>query len=221
MATYKLISFDKIPSTQTYAHELITTGRAVDRTVVMADAQSAGRGRYRRPWVSHHGNLYVSFIYHVEDRDPRLSYLVAVAIAETLLSFGITPSIKWPNDILIDGKKVSGVLIEYAKHFVVVGIGINIKTNPTTLNYQTTKLNDYADVSRQDLLARLMKSLDKWLERDFAAVQKRWTDLAAGLNKTIRHRGFEAELIGINEDGALILRRGAEYILTYGDEISL
>ena len=62
---YKLLSFDKIPSTQDYAHDLIARGEAVNKTVITALAQSSGRGRYKRNWVSHHGNLYVSFIYKI------------------------------------------------------------------------------------------------------------------------------------------------------------
>ncbi len=218
---YKLISFDKIPSTQTYALDLISRGAARDRTVVVALAQSAGRGRYRRTWVSHHGNLYASFIFASENRDSRLSYVVAVAIAETLISFGIRPTIKWPNDILIDGAKVCGVLIEYAGAFVIVGIGINIKSNPTVPEYKTTKLENYASVERTELLNRLMRNLDKWMRADFADVRARWMELAAALNKVVRYRGENVELIGINESGALVLRRGTQYLLAYGDEISM
>ena len=221
LASYRLISFDKIPSTQTYAHELIASKRAADKTVILAEAQSAGRGRYRRQWVSHHGNLYASFIFNIEERDPKLSYAVAVAVADAMISFGISPNIKWPNDILIDGKKVCGILIEYAKDFVIIGIGVNIKSNPTIAKYETTKLANYADVGRDEFLTRLMKSLDTWIGRDFSDVQKRWMNLALGLNKTIQYRGHLAELIGINAEGALVLRIGSEYMMTYGDEISM
>lgn len=221
MAGYKLISFDKIPSTQTYALDLIARGAARGHTVVVAQAQSAGRGRYRRTWVSHHGNLYASFIFASENRDPRLAYVVAVAIAETMISFGVRPTIKWPNDILIDGAKVCGVLIEYAGAFVVVGVGINIKSNPTVPEYQTTKLERYADIERTDLLNRLMRNLDKWMRTDFATVRARWMELATALNKVVRYRGENVELIGINESGALVLRRGTQYLLAYGDEISM
>lgn len=221
MAGYKLISFDKIPSTQTYALDLIARGAARGHTVVVAQAQSAGRGRYRRTWVSHHGNLYASFIFASENRDPRLAYVVAVAIAETMISFGVRPTIKWPNDILIDGAKVCGVLIEYAGAFVVVGIGINIKSNPTVPEYQTTKLERYADIERTDLLNRLMRNLDKWMRTDFATVRARWMELATALNKVVRYRGENVELIGINESGALVLRCGTQYLLAYGDEISM
>lgn len=218
---YRLISLDKIPSTQDWAHDLISRGDATDKTVVTALAQTAGRGRYRRTWVSHHGNLYASFIYKSPERDPRLSYAVGVAVAETLISFGIEPKIKWPNDVLVDGKKISGVLIEYAQNFVIVGIGINVKTCPTVKQYKTTKVNNFCDADVSDVLSVLMKKLDKWRSANFSNVRDRWMELAFGLNKTIQYRGKDAELIGLNEDGALVLRCNEQYILTYGDEISL
>ena len=222
LANYKVVSFDKIPSTQTYAYEMIASGRGADHVAILANAQSAGRGRYKRTWVSHHGNLYVSFIYSCEERDARLSYSVGVAIAETLIAFGITPTIKWPNDILIDGKKVSGTLIEYAGRFVVVGIGINIKTNPTVkATYKTTKLDNYVQVTRDELLNKLMRNIDKWRGADFRTVRARWTELAAGLNRNVKYRGDVMELIGINENGALVLRNGTRYELVYGDEITM
>ena len=222
LANYKVISFDKIPSTQTYAQEMIADGRGADHIAVLADAQSAGRGRYKRTWISHHGNLYVSFIYSCEERDARLSYSVGVAIAETLIAFGVMPTIKWPNDILIDDKKVSGTLIEYCGRFVIVGIGINIKTNPTVkASYATTKLDNYVSVSRDELLNKLMRNLDKWRNADFHDVRARWTELAAGLNHSVKYRGETVDLIGINENGALVLRHGTHYVLVYGDEITM
>ncbi len=219
MANYKLISFDKIPSTQDYALELISTGRAVDKTAVLAAAQSAGRGRYRRTWVSHHGNLYVSFIFSAPNRDSRLSYAVAVAIAETIASFGMRPRIKWPNDILVDDKKIAGTLIEYSGEFVIVGIGINVNTNPTVDRYQTTKMDNYSEIPMNELLNRLMRNLDKWRRADFRLVRARWTELAACLNKPVKYQGEMAQLIGINENGALVLRRDSRYFLVWGDEI--
>ena len=222
LANYKVISFDKIPSTQTYAYEIIARGQGADHLAILAEAQSAGRGRYKRTWISHHGNLYVSFIYACEERDARLSYSVGVAIAETLIAFGVAPTIKWPNDILIDGKKVSGTLIEYSGRFVVVGIGINIKSNPTVkATYKTTKLENYTNVTRDELLNKLMRNLDKWRNADFRDVRARWTELAVGLNRNVKYRGEIVELIGINENGALVLRNGTRYELVYGDEITM
>lgn len=221
LALYKVFSFDKIPSTQTMAQDLISERRAGDHSVVVAAAQSAGRGRFRRKWVSHHGNLYASFIYACEERDARLSYAVAVAVADTLFSFGVVSTIKWPNDILVDDKKISGILIEYYGRFVIVGIGINIATNPSVNEYITTKIQNYVMVSEKDVLSRLMKYMDKWIKADFAIVRERWMSMATGLNTTVKYRGATAQLIGINENGALVLRCGTRYVLAYGDEIMI
>ena len=170
LAGYKVLSFDKISSTQTYAHDMIAQGKASDHMVIVAAAQYAGRGRYRRKWVSHHGNLYASFIFNSPERDPRLSYAVAVAIAETIISYGVSPQIKWPNDILVNNAKISGVLIEYAGRFVIVGIGINVHTNPTVPEYKTTRLDEYTNVDVTDLMSRLVKNLDKFINADFDSV---------------------------------------------------
>ena len=219
MAGYKVFSFDKIPSTQDYAYDMIANGTARDHCVVMALAQSAGRGRYRRKWVSHHGNLYASFIFNSPERDPRLSYAVAVAIAETLATLGMTPSIKWPNDILISGKKISGVLIEYAGRFVIVGIGINVHTNPTVAEYQTTRTDKYTRANVAEIFSALMKNLEKWMNAKFDSVRDMWMNLAAGINGPVKYRGEMVELIGINDSGALVVRRGSEYLWIHGDEI--
>ena len=218
---YKLISLDKIPSTQDWAHDLIAQKQANDRTVIVATAQTAGRGRYRRKWVSHTGNLYASFIYKISERNPQLSYAIGVAVAETLIKFGLNPKIKWPNDIMIDGKKISGILIEYAQNFVIVGIGVNIKTCPTVKEYHTTKINNFIKVDVKDVLNVLIKKIDSMRSADFNEVRNRWTELALGINEKIKYHGQEMELIGLNVNGALILRHGSEYLLTYGDEISI
>lgn len=219
--TYKLLSFDKLTSTQDVAHDLIAKREVSNKTVIIAQTQTAGRGRYNRTWVSKTGNLYVSFVYKIPERDPKLSYAVAVAVAETLIYFGMTPQIKWPNDVLIDGKKISGILIEYSLNFVIIGIGINIKHCPSSLEYKTAKMQTCIDVSPSDVLGVLIKKLDKWRNADFALVRERWMDMAIGINETIQYRGKTAQLMGLNEQGALVLRCGSNYILTYGDEISI
>ena len=219
MGGYKVFSFDKIQSTQDYAYDMIANGTARDHCVVTALAQSAGRGRYRRKWVSHHGNLYASFIFDSPERDPRLSYAVAVSIAETLITFGIHPTIKWPNDILISGKKISGVLIEYAGRFVIVGIGINVHTNPTVAEYETTRTDKYTRADVAEIFSALTKNLDKWMNAKFGSVRDVWMKLAIGINAPVKYRGEIVELIGINDSGALVVRRGSEYLWIHGDEI--
>lgn len=222
LANYKLISFDKIPSTQQYAHEMISAGRATDHTAILAAAQSAGRGRYRRTWVSHHGNLYVSFIFNRAGYDGRLAYMVGIATAMAIASYGIDARIKWPNDILIDNKKASGILIEYSGEFVIIGIGVNITTCPTVnATYKTTRLNDYANVERIDLLGRIMNQLDEWMSTDFSIVQKKWNELSIAINRKIMWRGNEYKMIGIDGNGALVLTHNDETVHVWGDEIEV
>lgn len=220
LANYKLRFFGKIPSTQTYALDLIARGGGDDHTAIVAAAQSAGRGRYRRTWVSHHGNLYVSFIFSSPRRDSRLAYRVAVSVAESLISFGVPAQVKWPNDIMVDGKKISGILIEYSSDFVVIGIGVNITSNPVVnAGYRTTRMARFCRASAMDVLGAIMRNLDVWLYTDFATVRARWMELAIGLGRVVEYRGTAAEFMGINEEGALLLKHGDEYILGYGDEI--
>ncbi|MDR0803937.1 MAG: biotin--[acetyl-CoA-carboxylase] ligase [Rickettsiales bacterium] len=222
---YKLYSFDKISSTQSYAIEMIARGVARDKIVIMAAAQSAGRGRGAHKWVSHHGNLYASFIYKSLTPDPRLSYAIAVALAETLIKFGIPARIKWPNDIFADGKKIAGVLIEYVDNFVVAGIGLNINTNPTLRgNYLSTKTDNYQKLTREELLSELMIQLDFWRAKlklkNFNIIRKRWTSLAIGINSKITYRGQNYILRGINESGGLVLGTfGTENISVLDNEI--
>lgn len=218
---YKLFSFDKIPSTQDYAHAMIVDGRAKDLTIVLAEVQTMGRGRRRRPWVSHNGNLYASFIFEYKSRTPALPYAVAVAVVEAIASYGIRTKIKWPNDILLDGKKVAGILIEYSGDFAIVGIGINIKSNPTVSSYKTTKLSIYAPVDRDGLLRELMSRLDYWLPRNWTAVRRTWTAMAAHIGEKIKYKGDTVTMIGIDEHGALILRDGLREFAVIDDEIVL
>jgi BirA family biotin operon repressor/biotin-[acetyl-CoA-carboxylase] ligase len=218
---YNLLSFDKIPSTQTMAAQMIAGGGAEDKTIIMAAAQSAGRGRgTNRKWVSHHGNLYASFIYKPGKRSPALSYAFAVAAAETLLSFGVPVQIKWPNDLLADGKKIGGMLLEYCRDFLIVGIGINIKSNPSVELYKTAKTDSYAKgLTPTIVINELIKNFEKWRGAAFQSVRKRWLELSIEIGSKINYRGKSAEYYGLNEEGAMVMRIGQKYELVYGDEI--
>lgn len=222
LANYKVRFFGTIPSTQEYARDLISRNGATDHTAIVAAAQSAGRGRYRHKWISHHGNLYVSFIFQCQKPDPRLSYAVAVAVADSLIGLGVPAQVKWPNDIFVGGRKICGVLIEYIDDFVVVGIGVNIKSNPrVSAGYKTTRVEKYCNANVVGVLGEIMKNLDIWRDRNFSDVRARWMELAMGINTNIEYRGRDATLIGIDENGALILMRDGAEIAVYGDEIKI
>ena len=82
-------------------------------------------------------------------------------------------------------------------------------------------MDNYSEIPMNELLGRLMRNMDKWRRSDFRAVRARWTELAACINRPIKYQGEVAELVGINENGALVLRRGTRYLLVYGDEITV
>jgi BirA family biotin operon repressor/biotin-[acetyl-CoA-carboxylase] ligase len=218
---YKLLSYDRIPSTQTLAARMIADGTAADKTVVMAAAQSAGRGRgVNRRWISPRGNLHASFIYKAAERRPTLSYAFAVAAAETLLAFGVPARIKWPNDLLADGKKISGMLLEYCDNFLIVGIGINIGSGPVVENHAAAKTDDYANgLTPNRIINELIKNFEKWRSKDFGTVRARWMELSIDLNTEINYRRRKAVYCGMNEDGAMLVRIGDKYELVYGDEV--
>ncbi len=220
-------------STNTVALELAGAG-APEGDVVIADRQKQGRGRLPgRRWQSPAGrNLYVSVILRPTTHPSKaasLTLTAGVAVAEALAAW--CPgrvSIKWPNDVNIGGKKVSGILTEMRTRgdsvdFVVIGIGINIfmkfdefdeqfRNRATSLLEETTYTPDRIDVAET-----VLRSLDRWYEtynrEGFAPVRSRWLDSAGIVNAKVRvdDRGSQVEGIvrGIDEEGALLLEDDA------------
>lgn len=145
---------------------------AADGTVVVAETQTAGRGRFGRNWVSPGGNIYMSVIFRPTlDALPFLSLLAGVATAQTIRkTTGLSPKIKWPNDVILHGKKVSGILVESVMEggavcYAVLGIGLNVALDPsqseetsgiaTSLEAATGK-----PLAREEVLRQLLQDLD-------------------------------------------------------------
>ena len=195
---------------------------------ITAGRQTAGKGRRRRAWVSDPGNLFASLVYPVCDLPPRtdkLPLVAAVAVRETVAAFtgaGNAIAIKWPNDILVDGRKISGILIEQhqigATAILVAGVGINIASRPEIASYPTACLADIGAVVAPDpvwreLAACFAKWLAVWRGRDgFAAVRQEWLRHAAGMGETIIVTDEKSSRTGIfstlDEQGYLLLRHG-------------
>src|SRR2546427_2293671 len=190
--------FAAIDSTNTYAAGLARAG-APEGTVVIADSQSGGKGRLGRSWVSPPGvNLYLSAVLRPPvpaATVPQLNLLAAVAVADTVVqACGLTPAIKWPNDVLVGGKKVCGILAEMqteagALRAVVLGVGVNLNA---PLSAFPEELRDKASslflaggrlVDRPAFTAVLLTHLEKlyvlWLEGGFSALRPAWEHHAA------------------------------------------
>ena len=222
--------FDTIDSTNIYAARLARDGET-EGSVVIADAQTGGKGRLGRSWVSPPGvNLYLSVLLRPSKPAscaPQLSLLAAVAVAEAITQqTRLSPTIKWPNDVLISGRTVCGILTELqtkTQHLkaVIVGIGINLNAPlaafPEELRDKASSLliASGQPVDRVAFTAHLLTRLEKlyvlWLEEGFPVVQTAWEGYAGNLlGKPIMIAAPEGTIsgtaLGIDHDGALLVR---------------
>jgi len=220
--------FEEIDSTNSHVRRLAETG-APEGEVVIAERQFEGRGRLGRSWESPpYCNLYFSLLLRpalAPVHAPQITLMAAVALADTVAAFVVEPPvIKWPNDILLQGKKVAGILTESscdAKHieFVILGIGVNLnfprERMPETIRDRATSLMEVGgkSFSRENFLRRLIQDLDRCYgileDFGFDAIAPRWEAYFA-----LRGRRVRVEMVdevisgtatGIDGDGALLL----------------
>lgn len=220
---------DSLSSTNDLAFSLASEG-ASHGEVVIAEHQTKGKGRRGRAWESPPGlNLYASIVLRPElppQRAPELTLLGAVALAETLREAGAQRAeIKWPNDVLIEGRKVAGVLTELSAdteriRFAILGIGVNLNSRladfPPELAEAATSLREARGevVPRALFTAALFSTLEKWLfihaDEGFEPVRARWSALSSTLGHEVVVRSERSELRGvaqeIDETGALLIR---------------
>jgi BirA family biotin operon repressor/biotin-[acetyl-CoA-carboxylase] ligase len=203
--------------------------------VIRADRQTAGRGRRGRNWSSPPGNLYTSILLRPQrpaSEAAALGFAAVMAIgdvAEALLPPGTLVQHKWPNDLLIDGSKASGILLEAQPGFVVLGVGVNIASHPADMSYPATDLvaAGAAPIAPQALLERLLTALaplyESWERASFAALLPAWRRRAAGLGGPIEVRLERETLTGtfrdLEPDGTLrlTLSDGTEQRIAAGD----
>jgi BirA family biotin operon repressor/biotin-[acetyl-CoA-carboxylase] ligase len=223
---YRLLRYDRIGSTNDEAKALARVG-AAEGTLVWAGEQTAGRGRRGRLWSSPPGNLYLSLIVRPLVPPPRaaqLGFVASVALAEGIGALcGPSPEIrcKWPNDVLIAGRKLAGILLESeisdgdATDFVVIGSGANLISRPDNAEYPATSLAEqgFPEIGPQALLQAYIRRVDFWLRiwraEGFAPIRKAWLARAAGLGAEIRVRLERATLFGrfrdLDQDGCLVI----------------
>ncbi len=152
--------YQRLPSTQDRAKELIKTSSARQGYVVITDEQYRGRGRFGRTWKSTQGaSLTFSLIV---EKVPLLSMRTALSLLETLEDLcGIKGEIRWPNDVVVNGKKICGILIEIYKPLAVVGIGLNVnETTPPFSNATSIRLETGKSFSREPILSCFLQRFE-------------------------------------------------------------
>lgn len=219
---------EALDSTQERARELARAGTP-HGTLVVAGIQRGGRGRLGRRWGSPEGGLWMSLVLR-PDLDaglaPRITQTAAVGVAKALWSFGVEARIKWPNDLLVAGRKVCGILAESGQRrdplaagrldHVVLGVGMNANLDPADLavpdrEVTTVRRELGRDVDPLELLRALLQNLDAELRRigEFGAVLEDWRALNCTLGERVRVGRFGETLEGwavdLSPEGALLL----------------
>lgn len=159
--------FPTIDSTNAYAKRNISSFKKEHLALITADEQTAGRGRYAKTWHSPKGeNIYATYVFFSKDEidQVNLVQLLAKAAVETLKHYQVMATIKWPNDLLVNGKKIAGILIEVMDDCVIMGIGLNINMTENSLIHIDQKatslfLETGVQYSTKDVLDLLTKHL--------------------------------------------------------------
>lgn len=224
---YRLVAHESLSSTNEEARRLAQEG-AEDGTLVWAREQSQGRGRRGRDWASPRGNLYLSLVLRPDCSladAAQLGFVAALGMGDAIGSV-VPPLIevvyKWPNDLLVNGRKAAGILLESqgaqdtACDWLVLGIGVNVASFPGETEFPATSLHYEgcpADVTEVMLLEAFGRHflgwVNRWLEDGFAPVRKAWCNHAYRLGEEIEVRLPQESLSGtfqdLDETGALIL----------------
>ena len=235
-----IITLAVVNSTNLYAKANLAD--IADKTVICADKQTSGRGRFERAWVDlGSGNIFMSLVLKPsEEFKPfyaNLTQYFSVILCEILEEYGLKPQIKWPNDVLVDGKKIAGILSEsvmQGHNFkgLVLGAGINLNANPddlkqitdkevTALNIEVNKSIDKT-IFLDRFLDKFFASYDEFLEKGFVMIKNDYIKRACFLGKEISVKGFNNTIFGtaksINSAGELVLEKdGNEITVTMGD----
>ncbi len=236
----EIIYFRETDSTNTRAKALAARG-APEGTLVVSEKQEKGRGRKERNWFSpSQEGIYASLILrpNIAQRDaPKITFLTAVAAAEALLSLTqLKVSIKWPNDILVNGKKVGGILTEISPErgaidYAVVGLGLNVNTSrfPDDIREKATSI--LMETGKPFSRVQLIREYLRWYEQyyevckgvGFEPVMERWRELTDMIGRQIQvdvnGETYVGKVQHIDKDGALILEddRGELHRISSGD----
>lgn len=223
---YALTSLDSVDSTN---HEALRMARAGagHGTVVVARTQTGGRGRRGRPWASPPGNLYMTIIVGAlrHGATPgQLSFVTAAAVGEALAPYAPV-RFKWPNDVLVEGRKVAGILIEAEPDTTVVGIGVNLVSAPADTAFPAACIDSAPAPGAilVELCHRFERWYRTWLADGFQPVRAAWLARADGIGGPIEARlparTLAGTFAGLDADGALLLDRpdGSRAVVAAGD----
>lgn len=230
----KIHFFPEVTSTMDIARDFARKG-CPHFTVVVAGCQNRGRGRLKRTWLSSQGGLYFTTILRPQISPVlslRVNFAASLILAQTLNNmFDINARVKWPNDILVDGRKISGILSEIEAEadivsFINVGIGININNDPTDSEPKAVSLKQLSgsEISRKRLLSDFLDNFENCINsKALDNIIQEWKKYTVTLNRYVKivthHEVLEGIAVDLDENGALTLELadGSTKKVLYGD----
>ena len=224
MVDINLKTLDICTSTNDIAFKSALNG-AVEGTSYLANIQTKGRGRNHNKWTSMRGNLFLSTIIKPKkDKSHwhQLSILVGLSIIQVLVDLGVNRNLielKWPNDVLVDRKKISGVLLESSENFIIIGIGLNILKIPNLeTKWATTKLNNYVrsslpieDISLK-ILNKVFSNYISWEKLGLIFFKEELNKNIKNINKIVtlkvasNSNTFKGVFLGLGDSGGLKIK---------------
>ncbi|AFB31698.1 MULTISPECIES: biotin--[acetyl-CoA-carboxylase] ligase [spotted fever group] len=249
---FKLIVFDKLDSTHSEAIRMAQNTKVDSNYAVLAKSQTNGRGRSGKNWQSRSGNLHVSLLIK-PDKElellPQLSFVTALSVYDSITSLCHSHSalchsresrhdirnenniiqLKWPNDVLINGRKIAGILLESVKvennYYLIIGIGINITYHPDNIDQPTTSLisENLPPIEAQALLEILIENFEEyyqiWHNNGFPFIRKKWLEHAYKLYENISVKYQNDIVTGLFKDidntGRIILQLPSKKIISF------
>jgi len=235
----KILFFEEVDSTNNKAKQIALEEN--EGTVVISEMQTSGRGRRGREWYSPKGGIYVTFILKPNvspEKASQLTLVSSLALVETLnaINNNLNAKIKWPNDVLVSGKKISGILTELSAdmekiNYIVIGVGINLNTEKEILpeNGTSLKIEMKEEVSIKLFLKSFLEHYDliyqEYLNGGIDQIIEKWKNNSDTLGKKVKIMGinetFEGLAKDIDENGALILETKEKEIKVYSGDVSL
>lgn len=240
----ELICYEELDSTNAELKRLAEKGIATDGTVVLAAVQTAGRGRRGRVWHSpDNGSLYMSV--HVRpdfdiEKASMLTLLMAYGVSDVLKRQGVDVQIKWPNDLVVSGKKVCGILTELHEledvgHYLIIGVGVNLSKEklPKELQEVATSIDAETEIhSERTVLAKMIAARFRELyqqfqtEQSLAFIKDKYNEILVNKNRQVRVLDPAGEYCGlaygIEDDGRLLVEKDdGEMVHVFAGEVSV
>lgn len=215
---FTILKFDEVTSTNDLAFDLAKESKAWHHFIIVADTQTKGRGRQDRIWQSGKGNLYFSLILQPEVTDfiSNYSFLTACVLGDVLSFYGIKTQYKWPNDIILNDKKLSGILLQLQKinkvNNLVIGVGVNLITCP---EYAISLINH--NINAEDFLGKFCDIFfdyeEKYKQFGFAFIRQKWKKNAYKIGESIKlSNGMDGIFQDIDANGNILLFDASEKI---------